>query len=139
MEIEPEIKRFRELASIPDDYVTLIKERLYSKTLLDADSIYHFCPLCVQRIRRGLQEDVDWKTEAKKELDPLTNELWKCLYRYSLDNTQGIVLFENRLKCKVCRKEITTKDFEEAYTDEPSYLKHSKLINLNDQEALNRF
>jgi len=116
----------------------LINWRIFKRKKMNTDSIYNYCPYCVQRIKRaGLN--------YQSELSPLEIRTIKMLLRYK--ENKGIIEYENLCFCDKCKnidgseKEITIEDFRKVYVAAPVYnsINTNRIIDLTDKTALENF
>jgi len=114
----------------PSDFIT---GKVISRSRLNGNSKYSYCPYCYQRIKRA-------KMDYKKELQPLMVVIYKNLYRIGA-NGEAMIIIEKEYECPVCRmgnqpRKITADDFLSVFaTVEES---RSPYLNLNDVNALRR-
>lgn len=129
---------FKQIENIPFQKkpATLIKEKFIGRKLFSGATLYQYCPFCAERVQRGIDlrgKRIDYEL-IKKELDPLEIHTYKCLYQH--DGRYGIILYEKRLFCSICKRIITDEDWRSVYVGEPHYQKQSKLIELKNLEAI---
>lgn len=129
---------FKQIQNIQvrDKPVTLLKEKFIGRKIFSGANLYQYCPFCAERVQRGIDlrgKRIDYEL-IKKELDPLEIHTYKCLYQH--DGRYGIILYEKRLFCSVCKRIITDEDWRSIYVGEPHYQKQSKLIELENLEAI---
>lgn len=119
--------------AIPQKPADYIMGRELKRKVLSRDSKYHFCPYCVQRIKRAGQ--------SLDSLEPMWGVTRKELYK--VDENKGITIITNTLECPVCKelngkpKEITEEDFCNVYAKVPE--QRVKFIDLSDEKALANF
>lgn len=107
----------------------------------DVNNIYAYCPYCIARNKRAnaiaKQED---KTDVKAGLQTLRLNHFKTVIQ--VDNQYAKIVFETKMFCNVCKKEITTDDFEKFYVDtvgkEPNIIDLTK-VDINSPEFLASF
>lgn len=137
----------------------LVKKREVWRRNLSGKSVYHFCPYCMKRLgvgasdlkkyfaiagRKGRksEEEVEFlNSVADKCLVSLDTVRNKLLIKYPSDKgNYGVVVFETKWACPMCKRELSEDDFTKFYAVPPDpNAGEKKILNLDSPDDMANF
>lgn len=137
----------------------LVRKRTVWRKNLSGTSVYHFCPFCMKRLgvkpadlRKyfAIAQRKGRKTESEKAflervagsgIVPLDTVRNKLLVKYPSDNgNYGVVGYETRWVCPMCKRELTADDVAQPYMAPPApNAGEKKILNLDDPRDMDNF
>lgn len=137
----------------------LVKKREVWRRNLSGKSVYHFCPYCMKRLgvgasdlkkyfaiagrkgRKSEEEAEFLNSVADKCLVPLDTVRNKLLIKYPSDKgNYGVVAFETKWACPMCKRELSEDDFTRFYAVPPDPdAGEKKILNLDSPDDMANF